>query len=69
MSKGRIQITDHAMIRYLQRVKGLDVRALQDEILPKDLRKKLIKLEGVFSINGHHVRLKDRTVITVYKDF
>ncbi len=29
----RARVTDHALVRYLERVKGLDVDAIRDEIL------------------------------------
>lgn len=32
MRKGRIPVSDHAVIRYLERVKGMDIEAVRDEI-------------------------------------
>lgn len=32
-----VRVTDHAVVRYLQRVYGLDVEAIRAEILPPDV--------------------------------
>ena len=40
MSKPLHTITDHAVLRYLQAVYGIDVDAMKDEILTDDLRMK-----------------------------
>lgn len=40
MSKPPHLVTDHAVLRYLQAVYGIDVEAMKDEILTDDLRLK-----------------------------
>ncbi len=34
-------VTEHAMLRYLERVRGLDLEALKHEIMPSDVEKQI----------------------------
>ncbi len=65
MKRVPIKVTDHAVLRYLQRVKGVDVEALKAEIA------QLVHLAsehaGACSVNvdGKRYLLKNGVVITV----
>ena len=64
----KILISGHALIRYLERVKGIDMRAIEDEIAPQDTLK-LVKAmgDGIYPVSGsHRIVVKNGTVITIY---
>jgi len=60
------RVSDHAIVRYLERVKGLDIDAIRKELLPDDVRQATLMGNGYYPVNGtHKVRVKDGVVITV----
>ena len=45
-------ITEHALLRYLERVKGIDIKEIKKEILPEDIADIIGKLgSGKFIVN------------------
>lgn len=57
-----IQVTDHALVRWLERVKGVDVAALKSELLTDDLvaaarlgAKKYKSGDLIYALNGGKV--------------
>jgi len=64
-----IVISEHAMLRYIERVLGIDLNELQNKIIPSNKLDE-IKLigNGTFSINNHKVTVKDGVVVTVIGD-
>jgi len=64
-----IVISEHAMLRYIERVLGIDLTELQNKIVPPDKLDE-IKLigNGTFSINDHKVTVKDGVIVTVLGD-
>lgn len=67
-AKGLI-VSEHAILRYLERVKGVDIEAVKKEILGgADAQKCVSAMEGTFPIGNpktHNIRIKGSTVITV----
>ena len=63
-----ILICDHAIVRYLERVKGMDMGELKKEILP-DVVEKAMKKLGVtgmkFKLGTHTVIVEDRILKTI----
>ena len=60
-------VTDHALVRYIERVKGIDVEALRGEILT-DGRRAAIKRYGSLKIplpDGARVVVKEGVIVTV----
>jgi len=59
-------ISEHAMLRYIERVMGIDLQDLQDKILPKD---KIQAVEAMgnctYSLGEHKITVKDGVVVTV----
>jgi hypothetical protein len=64
-----IEISDHALLRYMERVLGFDVKAMKEALaekvtclypngIPKDKHKR--------SLNGVEYTLENRILITVY---
>lgn len=66
--KKRVKISDHALLRYLERVEGIDMGEVTDKILTEDLRKKI----SYFGDGSYHVAegkfkvvVQDDVIITV----
>lgn len=62
-----IRISDHAIVRYLERKMGLDVETIRKSILESELPAMVGALggSGKFPVNGYQVVLKDYTVVTI----
>lgn len=63
MEGSKVTVTEHAILRYLERVRGIDLEEVENTILPEAYREKLIN--GKIPINGFRIVVKDNTVITV----
>lgn len=63
----RVLVTEHAMLRYLERVKGIDLEVLRREILPEALETAVKQFKnGIFPLQTHKVVVKDHVVVTIY---
>lgn len=61
-----IVITEHAMLRYLQRVHGIDLEQVQREMLPANVEERIRTLgSGLFPVDGFSLRVRDGQVVTV----
>lgn len=62
-----IKISDHAIVRYFERVKGYDIEEIEEEILSKQLLDLVDKLggNGTYPNGEFKVRLRNSTVITI----
>ena len=59
-------ITDHAIVRYLQRVKGFDMRKLEKEILSGRVREKIKFVKnGPVKVNGMTLKIANGVIVTV----
>lgn len=60
-------VTDHAVLRYLERMHGMDVAKIRQEILSPEVCKIIDKMPtGTFPINEHcRLKVRDRTVVTI----
>jgi chromosome segregation ATPase len=60
-------VSEHAILRYLERVKGMDLTAIKEEILPAEVRAQIATLRsGRFPVNGDFkLRAKDGVIVTV----
>jgi hypothetical protein len=62
----RITITDHAVIRYLERVKGIDISAVRDEMRSAGLEAAITMGAETLKLgNGCRLRIVNETVVTV----
>lgn len=67
--KTGLTVTDHAIIRYLQRVQQIDISLVPAKIITEDLRKNVNKLgDGHYPVDDFIVVVSDNVVVTVYKD-
>lgn len=62
-----IRVSDHAIVRYLERQAGIDVEAIRTAILSPTLTSAVAVLggSGRFPVNGFNVVMKDYTVTTI----
>lgn len=61
-----IVITEHAMLRFLQRVRGVDLEQVQREMLPANVEERIRTLgSGLFPVDGFSLRVRDGQVVTV----
>lgn len=67
--KGEVHVTDHAVVRYLERYMGIDVDHIKDLILANGRREMVRSLRsGRFPIDsGAKIVAKDGVVITIVK--
>lgn len=59
-------VTDHAVVRYCERVYSLNLNMIKDEILKDTKDHKLIKGEGKIVTDKITYVIKDNKVITIY---
>lgn len=64
MKKPLAHVTDHAVLRYLERAKGIDIDAVRDE-LGHVVDKAIEMGAGAAIVDGVKYVLKDRAVVTV----
>jgi hypothetical protein len=60
-----VHITDHALLRYVERVFGIDVDALRRQILTDGVTKGIEHGASTITVNGIQFRVKDRSIVTV----
>lgn len=60
-------ITDHALLRYIERVMGIDVTSIRDNLLPESIQEAIIEFNnGKFWLDdGTELRVVNRHVVTV----
>lgn len=63
MKKPLAHVTDHAVLRYLERVKGVDIDAVRDE-LGRVVDRAIELGAGAAVVDGVKYVLNDRTIVT-----
>ena len=65
--ENEIKVSDHAIVRYLERIKGVDINAIKEEIVTDNIRKMVDTLggAGIYPDRNHKVVMKNYTVVTV----
>lgn len=60
-------VSEHALLRYLERVYKLDLQKIEKEILPKDLEVKIKSLgNGTYSCgDSYSIKVKNNVVVSV----
>lgn len=61
----KLRVSDHARVRYMERVHGLDMAEIDAEILGGRSIEQL--RDGRYKIDGHSIRVRDNVVVTVVK--
>ena len=64
-----IIVSEHAMLRYFERVLKFNLQEIREKILPPSLEEKVRTLgSGTYPANGHRVRVKGNVAITILTD-
>lgn len=59
-------VSEHAIIRYMERVMGIDVEELRGNILTDKLKSQIEQLgDGKYPINGGKVVVKGNTIVSI----
>lgn len=69
-SNGQLKVSDHAMLRYLERVLEIDLKQIEGYILSENIKSMVSKLgtSGKFPHeNGFQVVIKNNIVTTIIK--
>jgi hypothetical protein len=63
----RLKVSDHAIVRYFERVKGYNIYEIENEILSNEFLRHVSVLggNGKYPSNGFKVVLKNYTVTTI----
>lgn len=70
-AKKGLTVSEHAILRYLERVEGLDLKEIEEKILPESEKPKIRTLgNGHYPINKGEFKIivKDGVVVTLYKE-
>ena len=66
---GQVIVEEHALLRYLERVEGVDMAELRRKVLPETVERQAAKLgSGTFPAGSHRLRIKNGVVMTVLAD-
>jgi hypothetical protein len=60
-------VTDHAVLRYLERIAAIDVEAIRQRI-HEDAHQALVSGATGITVNGIAYRIQDGVVVTVWKE-
>ena len=62
-----ITVSEHAILRYLERVKLIDLKAIEEEIITEKLKSAVSILggNGKYPLNGCRAILKNNTIVTI----
>jgi len=65
--KGKVGVSEHAIVRYFERVKGFNIDDIKDEILNEEVLALLDVLgdSGKFPLGEHQIIMKNGTVTTI----
>mgnify|MGYP003443517385 FL=1 len=68
--KKEIEFTDHAMVRYFERILLADTELIKNNILSPQTVENIYKLGGTceFSTNGMRIKVKNYAVVTIIKE-
>lgn len=63
---GTMIVSDHAIVRYLERVACIPRSSIEREILSPELEDVVKQLgDGTYPVNGFRVVVEDNTVVTI----
>lgn len=66
LSQKELIISEHAFLRYLERVEGINLEEIQAKILTKELMMKYKTLgNGTFPIGDFKIVIRNNTVVTI----
>ena len=61
-----VTVTDHAVVRYFERVKGFDIEEIRNKILPSEVKPKIQILANCkYPLENFEIVVKNNKVVTV----
>lgn len=61
-----LQVSDHAMVRYIERQTGISIEDLKKELITHELESLVKKtINGVFTVKGIEYRIVNRIIVTI----
>lgn len=66
MKKHRVHVSDHALVRYIERVLGNDLDGLRDEIATRVERAVALRADAVI-VDGFRFVVDGKVVVTVHE--
>lgn len=61
-----IKVSAHAIVRFMERVKGIDLQQIKDEILTERTLGIIRTMgDGKYPIGDYHIQVKNNTIITI----
>ncbi len=65
----KVIVTEHALLRYFERVLGFDLNEIKSQIVPEKTVEQIRTCQsGVFPVNNFKLRVKKGIVITLVRD-
>ena len=66
----KFTVTDHAVIRYMERVMGLNMQDIRNKMLTKDIRDKVISQNGNcrIPVDKHYAIFKNYNCVTITRE-
>jgi predicted ribosome quality control (RQC) complex YloA/Tae2 family protein len=71
----KIVVSEHAVLRYFERVLGFNIDEIREKIIPLEAQKQIVHFGGgVFPVNNHddlpqfRIRVRNNTVVTLLTD-
>lgn len=62
-------VTEHAMLRYFERIKGYSMKDIKNKIMPKETLKQIKKLgDGEYSVENFGIVCRKNAIVTVITD-
>lgn len=59
-------VSEHALLRYFERVAEFDLDAVKDAILTDEVKALIAKLgNGTYPVNGFKIKVKNKVVVTI----
>lgn len=65
MKRQPVRVSDHGIVRYLERVKGMDISAIRDEMLTPERIDAIENGATRIIIGGHKFVVQNKTIVTV----
>ena len=60
-------VSEHAQLRYLERVLGMDLAELSKKVLPEDVIARIKQLgDGTYSVDTHKIKVRGGVVVTIF---
>lgn len=65
----KVVVSEHALLRYFERVENNNLEDIKKKILPPDTEKMVMELgDGTYPVGIHKIKVKDNTIVTVLTD-